>query len=153
VLRAHLYSSRRRSCRLKKTPSRETSVYVVRMMNWRRVWTAYNSHVGEVEYTMILSRVLVTERGFGLVIGCINRLRMVITINHNTSWFSLYKHSTPIFWVCSHLSSLCFLATDLNTGIITDSHIKYYTWIFFSQKHSSQLTPRTHLTLLTRSLL
>jgi hypothetical protein len=33
---------------------------------------------------MILSRVLVTETGFGLVIGFISRLQLVTTNNYNT---------------------------------------------------------------------
>jgi hypothetical protein len=43
---------------------------------------------------LILSRVLVTETGFGLVVGCINRLRMVITINYNTVT-NFHSTSTP----------------------------------------------------------
>jgi hypothetical protein len=44
-----------------------------------------------------LSRVLVTKMGFGLVIGCINRLQVVTTINYNTVLdFYTTKHYTLI---------------------------------------------------------
>jgi hypothetical protein len=74
---------------------------------------SFLSHQSGVDFTanwscdsFILSRVLVTETGFVLVIGFINRLQFVTTNNYNTvPDVSLYKHSTPIFWVYLHFSS------------------------------------------------
>jgi hypothetical protein len=43
---------------------------------------------------IILSRVLVTETGFGLVIGFINRSQVVTTINYNTVT-NCHSTSTP----------------------------------------------------------
>jgi hypothetical protein len=42
----------------------------------------------------ILSRVLVTEKGFGLVIGFINRLQVVTTVIYNTVT-NFHSTSTP----------------------------------------------------------
>jgi hypothetical protein len=65
---------------------------------------------------MALSRVLVTETGFGLVIGVIFRLQLVTTTLLRYNLLSLF----PLVF------TIRFLATDLNTGIITDSHFKYH---------------------------
>jgi hypothetical protein len=75
----------------------------------------------------ILSRVLVTEKAFGLVIGCINRLQLVTTNNYNTvpdlhNLQSLHYNLLRLFPL---VFTIRFLATDLNTGIVTDSHFKY----------------------------
>jgi hypothetical protein len=77
----------------------------------------------------ILSCVLVTETGFGLVIGFINRVQLVTTNNYNTVPFlhssqSLHYNLLSLF---SLVFTIRFLATDLNTGIITDSHFKYHS--------------------------
>jgi hypothetical protein len=58
-------------------------------------------------FNNILSRVLATTTGFGLVIGFINHLQVVTTINYNiVPNFYTTKHSTLIFSVYLHLSSL-----------------------------------------------
>jgi hypothetical protein len=58
---------------------------------------------------IILSRVLATKTGFGLVIGFINCLQVVTIINYNTvADFHSTKHSTPIFSVYFQLSSYPF---------------------------------------------
>jgi hypothetical protein len=74
----------------------------------------------------ILSRVLVTEMGFGLVIGFINCLQLVTTNNYNTvpdlnNLQSLHYNLLRLFPL---VFTIRFLATDLNTGIVTDSHFK-----------------------------
>jgi hypothetical protein len=76
----------------------------------------------------ISSRVLVTETGFGLVIGFINRLQLLTINNYNTvpdlhNLQSLYYYLLSLFQL---VFAIRFLATDLNTGIITDSHFKYH---------------------------
>jgi hypothetical protein len=49
-------------------------------------------------YLNILSRVLVTKTGFGLVIGFINHLQVVTKINYNTvPDFYTTRHYTPIY--------------------------------------------------------
>jgi hypothetical protein len=79
-------------------------------------------------FIIILSRVLVTETGFGLVFGFINRLQLVTTNNSNTVP-DIHNLQTLHY---NHLSlvplvfTICFLATDLNTRIITDSHFKVF---------------------------
>jgi hypothetical protein len=75
-----------------------------------------------------MSRVLVTETGFGLVIGLINRLQLVTTINYNTvpdlhNLQSLHYNLLSLF---SLVFTIRFLATDLNTGIVRDSSFKYH---------------------------
>jgi hypothetical protein len=75
----------------------------------------------------ILSRVLVTEMWFGLVIGFINSLQVATTITYNTvpelhNLQSLH-YNLSLFPL---VFTIRFLATDLNTGIITDSHFKYH---------------------------
>jgi hypothetical protein len=82
-----------------------------------------------------MSRVLVTEMGFGLVIGFINRLQLVTTSTNNYNTVTDF-HSTSTPRQSSESISTCLLpATALNTGIITDSHFKYHT-----QRKSSTLT-------------
>jgi hypothetical protein len=78
-------------------------------------------------YRLILPRVFVTEYVFGLVIGFINRLQVGTTIAydifpelHNLQ--SLHYNLLSLFPL---VFTLRFLATDLNTGIITHSHFKY----------------------------
>jgi hypothetical protein len=77
--------------------------------------------------TYMLSRALVTETGFGLVIGFINRLQLVTTNNYNTvpdlhNLQSLHYNFLRLFPL---VFTIPFLTTDLNTGIVTDSHFKY----------------------------
>jgi hypothetical protein len=76
----------------------------------------------------VLFRSLVTETGFGLVIGFINRLQVATTITYNTVpdlhiLQSLHYNLLSLFPLVFTIS---FLAVDLNTGIITDSHFKYH---------------------------
>jgi hypothetical protein len=76
----------------------------------------------------VLSRVLVTATGFGLVIGFINHSQVVTTINYNAvpnlhNLQSLHYNLLNLFPL---LFTIRFLATDLNTRIITDSHFKYH---------------------------
>jgi hypothetical protein len=76
----------------------------------------------------ILSRVLVTKMGFGLVIRFINRLQVVTTITSNAvpdlhNLQSLHYNFLSLFPL---VFTIHFLATDHNTGIITDSHFKYH---------------------------
>jgi hypothetical protein len=70
----------------------------------------------------------VTETGFGLVIGFINHSQVVTTNNYNTvpdlhNLQSLHYNLLSLFPL---VFTIGFLATDLNTGIITDSHFKYH---------------------------
>jgi hypothetical protein len=52
---------------------------------------------------MIVSRVLVTKTWFGLVIGFINHLQVVFTINYNiVSNFHTTNHSTQSISNCLH---------------------------------------------------
>jgi hypothetical protein len=61
---------------------------------------------------IILSRVLVTKTGFGLVIGFINRLQVVTTINYDTvPDFYTTKHSTLISSVYIHSSRIYHAGT------------------------------------------
>jgi hypothetical protein len=66
-----------------------------------------------------LSRVFVTETGFGLVIGFINRSQVVTTINYNTiTKFYFYKslHASLLI-LFPFVFNIRFLTTDLyNTG-------------------------------------
>jgi hypothetical protein len=78
---------------------------------------------------IVLSRILVTETGFGLVFGLINRLQLVTTNNYNTvpelhNLQSLHYNLLSLFPL---VFTILFLATDLNTGIITDSDFKCHT--------------------------
>jgi hypothetical protein len=76
----------------------------------------------------IFSRVLVTETGFGLVIGFINRLQVVITINYNTvTNFTIQALHANLLSPLPFVFTIRFLATELNTGIITLSIFKCYT--------------------------
>jgi hypothetical protein len=66
--------------------------------------------------------------GFRLVIWFINPLQVVNTITYNTvhdlhNWQSLHNNFLSLFPL---VFTICFLATDLNTGIITDSHFRYH---------------------------
>jgi hypothetical protein len=94
-------------------------------------------HYNSSEYTSfrqrmrnkMLSRVLVTETRFRLVIGFINRLRVVTKINYNTLPYLHNILFTPhhfLFSLFPLVLTIRFLAMDLNTGIITDSHFKYH---------------------------
>jgi NhaP-type Na+/H+ and K+/H+ antiporter len=57
-----------------------------------------------LEGNIILSRVLVTATGFGLVIGFINHSQIVITINYNTvPDLHTCNYSTTNFSVYFHL--------------------------------------------------
>jgi hypothetical protein len=72
--------------------------------------------------TKTMSRVLVTETVFGLVIGFINRLQAVSTITYNTvpdlhNLQSLHYNLLGLFPLVFNIR---FLAKVLNTGIITD---------------------------------
>jgi hypothetical protein len=76
----------------------------------------------------VLSRVLVTETGFGLVIGFINRLQLVTTNNYSTApglhnLKSLHYNLLSLFPI---VFTIRFLAMDLKTGIIADSYFKYH---------------------------
>jgi hypothetical protein len=57
----------------------------------------------------ILSRVLVTETGFGLVIWFINRLQLVTTITYNTVTNFHSTSTSHQSSVCSHLSPSVYL--------------------------------------------
>jgi hypothetical protein len=77
---------------------------------------------------IILPRVLVTETGFGLVIGFIKRLQVATTVTYNTvralhNLQSLHYNLLSLFPL---VFTIRFLATDLNTGITTASHFKYH---------------------------
>jgi hypothetical protein len=70
----------------------------------------------------MLSRVLMTETGFRLVIGFINPLQVVTKITYNTvpdlhNLQSLHYNLLGLFLL---VFTILFLAMDLNTGIITD---------------------------------
>jgi hypothetical protein len=68
-------------------------------------------------YIYIVMCILVTEMGFGLVIGFINHSQVVTTITYNTVP-DFYFTSTPC--QSSESVSTCLLpATALNAGIIT----------------------------------
>jgi hypothetical protein len=76
------------------------------------------------ERLFILSPVLVTATGFGLVIGFINHSQIVTTINYNiVPDFYTTKHSTLIFSVYLHSSSLSvswrWISTWTHTSNIT----------------------------------
>jgi hypothetical protein len=80
-----------------------------------------------------------------LVIGFINRLQLVTTNNYNTvpdlhNVQSLHYNllSLSLFPL---VFTIRFLATDLNTGIITDSHFKYHctTSLFITIKTAMPL--------------
>jgi hypothetical protein len=73
--------------------------------------------------------VLVTATGFGLVIGFINSLQLVTTNNYNTvpdlhNLQSLHFNLLSLFPL---VFTIRFLATDLNTGIVSLTIIKCYT--------------------------
>jgi hypothetical protein len=72
------------------------------------------------KYCSILSRILVTEMGFGLVFGFINRLQLATTNNYNTvpdlrTLKSLQYNLLSLFPL---VFTIRFLATDLNTKTI-----------------------------------
>jgi hypothetical protein len=76
----------------------------------------------------VLSRVLVTATGFGLVIGFINHSQVVTTINYNTvpDLHNLQSLHYNLFKLFPLVFTIRFLATDLNTGIITLAIFKCY---------------------------
>jgi hypothetical protein len=69
----------------------------------------------------------VTETGFGLVIGFINRLQVVTIITYNTvrDLHNLQSLNYNLLGLFPLVFTIRFLATDLNTGIITVSHSQY----------------------------
>jgi hypothetical protein len=75
-----------------------------------------------------VSRVCVTETGFELVNGFINNSQVVATINYNTvpDLHDLKSFHYNLLSLFSLVFTIHFLATDLNTRIITDSHFKYH---------------------------
>jgi hypothetical protein len=83
--------------------------------------------------SITLSHVLVTRTGFGFVIGFINHLQVVITINYNTvPDFYTTKHSTLISSVYLHCSSQIY-----HTGTIQVS--LNHTLPIKSSNHMSNL--------------
>jgi hypothetical protein len=77
---------------------------------------------------MVLSRILVTETVLGLITGFINRLQVVTAFTYNTvpdlhNLQLLHYNFLSLFPL---VFTIRFLATDLSTGIITDSHFKYH---------------------------
>jgi hypothetical protein len=76
-----------------------------------------------------MSRVLVTETGFGMVVGFINHSQVVATNNYNTvpDLHNLQSLHYNLLSLLPLVFIIRFLATDLNTGIITDSHFKCCT--------------------------
>jgi hypothetical protein len=75
-----------------------------------------------------MSRVLVTETGFGLVIGFINRLQVVTTNNYNTvPDLHATKHSTLIFSAYLHLSSLSISWQRISTQELSQTHTSNIT--------------------------
>jgi hypothetical protein len=66
--------------------------------------------------------------GLGLVIGFINRLQVATTITYNTvsDLHNLQILHYNLLSLFPLVFTIRFLATDLNTGIITDSHFKYH---------------------------
>jgi hypothetical protein len=80
-----------------------------------------------------MSRVLVTETGFGLVIGFIDHVQVVTTINYNTvPYLHNLNRSTPIFSVYSHLSSLSVSWQRISTQELSQTHISNITAISLS---------------------
>jgi hypothetical protein len=80
-------------------------------------------------FVIILSRVLVTATGFGLVIGFINHSQVVTTTNYNTvPDFYTTKHSTLIFSVYLHLSSLSVSRQRISTQELSRTHISNITY-------------------------
>jgi hypothetical protein len=77
---------------------------------------------------LIVSRVLVTKTGFGLVIGFINCLQVATTITCNTvpDLHNLQSLHYNLLSLVPFAFTIRFLARDINTGIITDSHFKYH---------------------------
>jgi hypothetical protein len=74
----------------------------------------------------ILSRVLVTETGFGLVNGFINHSHVVTTNNYNTVPDLLHLQTTAAHQPGFTDSTSRLPATDL-TQKLPVSHFKYYT--------------------------
>jgi hypothetical protein len=78
-----------------------------------------------IKSVIILSRVLGTAAGFGLVIGFINRLQLVTTstITYNTvpDLHNLQLLHYNLLRLFPLVFTIRFLATDLNTGIIAVS--------------------------------
>jgi hypothetical protein len=71
--------------------------------------------------------VLVTEKGFGMVIEFINHSQVVTTITSNTVPDLHYLQITAAHALGFTDSTSCLSAMDLNTGINTVPHSKYYT--------------------------
>jgi hypothetical protein len=93
----------------------------------RKIQKMHRIHPNWV-FSDICSRVLVTETEFGLVIGFINSLQLVTTNNYNTvpdlhNLQSLHSNLLRLFPL---VFTIRFLATDLNSGVVTDSHFKYH---------------------------
>jgi hypothetical protein len=74
---------------------------------------AYRKYDGHIPVWKILSRVLVTEMGFGLVIGFINRLQLQ-TITCNTSCYTIYNN---------------LLLTIINTAMPLFQHFIFHGFI------------------------
>jgi hypothetical protein len=80
-----------------------------------------------------MSRVLVTAKGFGLVIGFINYSQVVTTINYNTvPDFYTTKHSTLIISVYLHLSSLSVSWQRISIQELSQSHTSNVTHKVFN---------------------
>jgi hypothetical protein len=89
---------------------------------FRKSWTQFLATIPEHSESIqiMLSRVLVTETGFGLVIGFINHSHVVTTINCNTvPEFYTTKHSTLIFSFYLHCSSWIYHKEPCKCDYIT----------------------------------
>jgi hypothetical protein len=91
----------------------------------------------------ILSRVLVTKTGFGLVFGFINHLQVVTTINYNTvPDFHTTNHSRLIYLVYLHQSSRIYnigtIKVSLNHTLPIPLHYNTYK-VFKTQFKPSQV--------------
>jgi hypothetical protein len=70
----------------------------------------------------------VTETGFGLVIGFINRLQVATTITYETvpDLHNLQALCYNLLSLFPLVFTIRSLETDLNTGTIADSRLKYH---------------------------
>jgi hypothetical protein len=106
-----------------KTDTNISSVYYVQALHMFRPF------LGHYQANHNIVTWLVTETGFGLVIGFINHSQVVTTINYNIvpdlhNLQSLHYNLLGLFPL---VFTIYFLATDLNIGIITDSqHFIYH---------------------------